>query len=82
MFDEEWESVFEKIIRSLLKRNSFEGIPEALVSLLELFRESLVSIVGSRSHIDSNTKRCRAECCGHNSWELSIVIILKSSKIV
>lgn len=57
MFNEKREGVFEKIIRTLLKRNSFEGIPEALVSFLEFFREGFVRIVCSRSHIDCDTER-------------------------
>jgi hypothetical protein len=57
VFDEKRECIFEKVIRTLLKWNSFEGIPEALVSFLELFREGLVRIVCSRRHINDNTKR-------------------------
>ena len=57
MFDEKRECVFKKIIGTLLKRNSFKGIPETLVSFLEFFGEGFVRIVCSRGHIDGDTER-------------------------
>lgn len=42
MLDEEREGVLEEVIRTLLKGNSFECIPETFVSFLELLREGLV----------------------------------------
>ena len=53
------ESALEEIVRSLFEGNSFKGVKPALVSLLQLLREGLISIVGSGSHIQKNSSgRC------------------------
>ncbi len=57
MLDEEWESVLEEIVRSLLKGDAFEGVPETLVSFLKFLREGFVRIVSTTGHVDGNTER-------------------------
>lgn len=55
MLDEEWEGSLEEIIRSLLERNTLESIKPALVPLLKLLGEGLISVVGSACHIKKNS---------------------------
>ena len=57
MLHVEWEGALEEIVGSLFEGNSLKGVKPALVSLLQLLREGLVSVVSPGGHIQKNSSR-------------------------
>lgn len=81
MLDKEWESVFEEIVGTLLKRNSSKAVEETLVSFLQFLGEGLVGVVGSGGHIEGYSKRsAEAGGCEEGGY-FSIVAVLEASRV-